>query len=108
MSYPLQVVSGVPKGSILGPLLFIIIMNDMTLETEDTELDMYADDSTLTTIGTSIETLDDKLNLYMESIVAWCNDNRMAVNTVKIKVMLITTYQRFHKLLVKQLQIYIF
>ncbi len=43
----------------------------------------------------------------MESIVAWCDDNRMAVNTDKTKAMLITTYQHFHKLPVKQLQIYI-
>ncbi len=43
----------------------------------------------------------------MERIVAWCDDNRMAVNTDKTKAILITTYQRFHKLLMKQLQIYI-
>ncbi len=47
VSDPLQVVSGVPHRSILEPLLFIIFMNDITLETEDTELDMYADDLTL-------------------------------------------------------------
>ncbi len=79
----------------------------MALKTEDTELDMYADDSTLTATGISIETLDDKLNSDMESIVAWCDDNRMAVNTDKTKAMLIPTYQHFHKLPVKQLQIYI-
>ncbi len=62
MSDPLQVVSGVTQGSILGPLLFIIFMNDMALESEDTKPDMYADDSTLTATGKIIETLDNKLN----------------------------------------------
>ncbi len=51
-------------------------MNDMALQTEDTELDMYADDSTLTAAGQSIETLDNMLNPHMESIVTWCDDNR--------------------------------
>ncbi len=68
---------------------------------------MYADDLTLTATGQSIETLDDKLNSDMESIVTWCDDNRMPVNTDKTKAMLITTYKRYHELPVKQLQIYI-
>ncbi len=63
--------------------------------------------TTLTATGKSIETLDDMLNSDMKSIVSWCDDNRMAVNTDKAKAMLITTYQHFHKLPAKQLQIYI-
>ncbi len=67
-------------------------MNNIALETKDTELDMYADDSTLTATGKTIETLDDKLNSDMESIVVWFDDKRMAMNTDKTKAMLITTY----------------
>ncbi len=73
-----------PQGSIMGPLLFIIFMNNMALE--DRELDMYADDSTLTATGKTIETLDNNLNSDMESIVAWCGDNRMVVNTDKTTI----------------------
>ncbi len=54
MSQSADVVPGVPYGSILGPLLFINFMNDLTVATENTELDMFADDSTL---GASAKTL---------------------------------------------------
>ncbi len=36
----------VPQGSILGPLMFILFMNDIVLEVKDSEFQMYADDST--------------------------------------------------------------
>ena len=47
LSDPLPVTTGVPQGSILGPILFIMFMNDAILEISEARIDMYADDSTV-------------------------------------------------------------
>ncbi len=91
------VTHGVPQESILGPLLFIVFMNDLPLHV-DLSLDMYADDSTLGTSGKTIEDIEVKLNSDMAKVNERCKDNKMAINGDKTKVMLITTYQKEAKL----------
>ncbi len=49
------------QGFILGPLLFIIYMNDIALEPEDTECDMYANDSTECATVKTMANLEEKL-----------------------------------------------
>ncbi len=76
----------------------------MALEPEDTELDMYADDSTECAYRQSMALLEEKLKADTDKIVMWCDENRIANNDQKTKSMLITTYQNFYKVLAAFIQ----
>ena len=84
---------GVPQGSILGPLLFLLFINDLPLHLK-VMTDLYADDSTLYEISRSKKEIERKLQLAIKDLVKWCKQNGMIINTEKTKVMLVTTRQR--------------
>ena len=94
ISDKLPITTGVPQGSILGPLLFILFINDLPLAVKNSEIDMYADDSTATSTADTTDQLNNNLNADAENINNWCEDNRMAANTTKTKAALITTWQK--------------
>ena len=85
---------GVPQGSILGPLLFLLFINDLPLYTNNVLTDMYADDTTLYFIHKSLEAIERNLQTALNELNIWCKNNGMVLNTAKTKVMLITTKQK--------------
>ena len=89
LSSKAKVVSGVPQGSILGPLLFILYMNDLPLHLNDTEIYLYADDATQYVAGYNIQDVEHKLNSDLQPVVKWSDNNRMVVSTEKTKTMVI-------------------
>ena len=97
LSSPAPISYGVPQGSILGPLLFILFVNDIHLHS-DPELDLYADDSTSHSSGKTINELNDKLTTAMEDIQQWCLANGMVINEKKTKSMVVSTYQKAAKI----------
>ena len=93
-----QVSYDVPQGSILGPLLFLLFINDLPLYTCNVFTDLYADDTTLYDIQDSIEQLEINLQSTLNNLHVWCRNNGMILNLAKTKVLLVTTTQKRQRL----------
>ena len=70
---------GVPQGSILGPLLFLLYVNDMP-QAVSCDLLLYADDSCLVFEDYDIDTIEKELNRDFNSLCDWFVDNRLSIH----------------------------
>ena len=77
-----------PQGSILGPLLFLIYINDIGNRIAYSTLRLYADDAVVYTYAESINETHIKLQSDLDNIDVWCRRNQLTVNTSKTKCML--------------------
>lgn len=87
---------GVPQGSILGPILFCIYINDLHLHLKHNNvfLDLFADDSSLHCQDKNIHVIQTHLQDSINDINTWCELNRMALHPKKTKSMVIATRQK--------------
>ena len=74
-----KVTCGVPQGSILGPLLFLLFINDLPLYVDNVSADLYADDTTLYDIQTSLEAIEVNLQEGLNQLHICCKNNRMVL-----------------------------
>ena len=83
-----NVLCGVPQGSILGPLLFLVYINDIENAICNSKFQLYADDTVIYNSGSSIDDIKISLQNNIDKFAKWCIINKLTINTKKTKIMI--------------------
>ena len=87
---------GVPQGSILGPLLFLIFINDLPNAT-NFFIKLFADDTFLCAQNSNLEALEVEVNQEIAKVYAWLVSNKLTLNIAKSKFMIISNKKSISK-----------
>ena len=94
ISDTMPITSGVPKGSILGPLLFLIYINDFTRSSDFFSMRLFADDTSLTASAKNIDELLFEINKELPNIYDWLCANKLTLSIRKIKYLIFQPRQK--------------
>ena len=93
-----EVKTGVPQGSVLASLLFIIVMNSLPTFLPSGNIFMYADDITLVVSGANTQIVNETLNMCLLKLHQWLQRSKLTLNVSKTKIMLVGSHQRMRTL----------
>ena len=79
---------GVPQGSVLGPLIFLIFINDLNTVIKHSATFHFADNTCLLNIKDSVKQINKVVNKDLKFLVQWLNANRISLNEAKTEVVI--------------------
>ena len=82
--------NGTAQGSVISPLLFLIMINDLTDNISDSNISLFADDTALFKSGKHINLLEKSIQLNLDKIQQWCDRNGFKISTDKTVAILFT------------------
>ena len=83
--------AGIPQGSCLGPLLFLIYINELKNILENSDCSLYEDDTSLTNTDRELNLSQRKLNNDLDTLGKWISANKLSANLIKTEYMIIAT-----------------
>ena len=85
---------GVPQGSVLGPLLFLLYMNDIHFASDKLSFYLFADDTNMLYSDKILASLERVVNLELHKVPDWLTSNRLTLNVLKSNYVIFRPYQK--------------
>ena len=93
-----------PQGSILGPLFFLLYINDLPACVNKTKPRLFADDTNITAAGECLTDIENAVNSDLESLRKWLTANKLSLNVAKNEFQIIGTKPMLKKQLLNSLK----
>jgi sarcosine oxidase/L-pipecolate oxidase len=94
MSYAREIGCGLPQGPNLGPILFLLYINDLPTCLESTKASLFADDTNLACEGLSPHEIETKIKKDIGNVHRWLTANKLSLNMKKTEFMIIGSRHR--------------